>query len=289
MGALRHLIIGLCIVCALQAEEADTVINYKQSPSEETYSLDRGDQNTSLAFSYTAGAGMLGFEFIGVPVLSRYLNWKKPVKWDNPFKHIRELEPYLQDETWHFVGANITTEINHHILSEYFEIEDPLLAAGLLSLAFWTGMECLDGLAGAGFSLRDQTANTLGAAFGVFKLYNPDIPIYFRVGVENWGRFLMFAKSGFDRNKTGTDFYSMFKTELVYVFENDLYAGVALTKGRGKDNHNNRFGISFGYELLNDVGDDQDSWLWQGLDFMRRHVVLAVGVTYWPDQLEFEY
>ncbi|MFW6244452.1 MAG: hypothetical protein ACOC36_01055 [Fibrobacterota bacterium] len=288
MGALKYLMIGLCTVCVLQAGEADTVASCEHPVSDEIHSLSP-ENRTSLTVSYTAGAGMLGFEFVGIPVLSRYFNWKKPVKWGNPFDNVRETEPYLHDDAWHFVGANITSEINYHILSEYFGMEDPLLAAGLLSLAFWTGMECLDGLTGAGFSVRDQTANTLGAAFGVLKLHNPDIPVYFRVGVENWGRFLMFAKSGFDRNKTGTDYYSIFKTELIYVFDNDLYAGVALSKGRGKENYSNRFGISVGYELLNDIGENEDSWLYQSLDFFRRHVVLAIGVTYWPDQLEFEY
>ncbi|MFP4165147.1 MAG: hypothetical protein ACLFQB_08665 [Chitinispirillaceae bacterium] len=286
MRARKLLMVTLVVVCVLQAEKPDTLVNPRlslESPSA------ADDKNNSLILDYAAGSGILGFEFVGIPVLSRYLNWKRPVKWENPLKFINELEPYLQDETWHFAGAHMTTEFNYHVLSHYFGREDPLVAAGVLSLAFWTGMECLDGLAGSGFSLRDQAANSLGAAFGMLKLRYPDIPVHFRLGVENWGRFLMFARSGFNRNKTGTDFYSIFKTELIYVFENDLYAGIALSKGRGKKNHTNRFGISAGYDLLNDIGENKDSHLCQFIDFLRRHLVLSIGVTYWPDQLEFEY
>ncbi len=281
MGGRILLMMALCAVYLQAQDTTSAEISIFSQDLAESPSLES-------IMDYSTGGGLLAFEFVGIPVLSRYLNWKNPIHWDNPFRHIKESEPYFMDESWHFVGASLTSEFNYKLLSEYLKLEDPLLLSGLLSLAFWTGMECLDGLAGAGFSLRDQTANTLGAAFGILKVRYPELPIFVRIGVEDWGRFAMFAQSGFDRQLTGTDFYSMFKTEFIYVFDNDLYTGIALSKGKGKKNYSNRLGISVGWDLLNDVGKDSDSWFVKKVDFFRKYLIMSIGVTYWPDRLEFK-
>ena len=228
----------------------------------------------------TAGVSILCFELIGVPVLQKYVFWHRPPGAYTAFK-FDETEPYLMDKSLHFIGGAVMTELNYHLLKESFGFEDPVFAAGAASLAFWTAMECLDGVSSVGFSVRDQIGNTLGTLYGIFRLKYPDFPIYIRAGVDDMKRTVQWARSGFSLTKYGTDYYSMTKTELIYMFDNNLYAGAALSKGIGKNNHDNRFGICAGYDFLNGIEKKDDTFLYKVLGLGQRYASVSICVTYW--------
>jgi len=228
----------------------------------------------------TAGTAILCFEIIGAPILQKYIFWHRPPSSYKAFK-FDETEPYLMDKSLHFIGGAVMTELNYHLLKESFGFEDPVLAAGAASLAFWTVMECLDGVSSVGFSVRDQIGNGLGVLYGIFRLKYPEFPIYIRAGVDDMKRTTEWAQSGFSLKKYGTDYYSMTKTELIYMFDNNLYAGAALSKGVGKNNHDNRFGISFGYDLINGIEKNGNSFLYKVLGLGQRYASVSISVTYW--------
>jgi len=232
----------------------------------------------------TAGTAILCFEIIGAPILQKYIFWNRPPSAYKAFK-FDETEPYLMDKSLHFAGGALMTELNYYMLKETFGFEDPVLAAGAASFAFWTVMECFDGISSVGFSLRDQTGNTLGVLFGMFRLKYPSFPIYVRAGVEDMKRTMQWAQSGFSLKKYGTDYYSMTKTEMIYMFDNNLYAGIALSKGVGKNNYSNRFGVCAGYDLLNGMvnGTEKkdDSVFYKILGLGHRYTSVSICVTYW--------
>lgn len=185
------------------------------------------------------------------------------------------------DKSLHFIGGALMTELNYYMLKESFGFEDPVLAAGAASLAFWTVMECFDGISPVGFSTGDQIGNTLGTLFGMFRLKYPSFPVYVRAGVDDMKRAMQWAQSGFSLKKYGTDYYSMTKSEMIYMFHNNLYVGAALSKGVGKNNHSNRFGISAGYDLLNGIEKKDDSVLYKILGLGQRYASISISVTYW--------
>ncbi|KMQ49671.1 hypothetical protein CHISP_3421 [Chitinispirillum alkaliphilum] len=284
MKSILPLVLALCTVVTVQAGEKSTeVIDIIDIDLKELFNFT--PQTPPPGPNSLLGATVLGVEFIGIPAFM--LNFKgESINNSNPFLNVEENEPYLQDKVWHFVGAAAKTELNYRLLNHYFSLENPAAAAGALSFAFWTLMECFDGLTSAGFSVHDQIANTLGMAFGIFNIYYPDIPIRVRIGVESWGRFFSFARSGFDLSSIGTDYYSIFKTELIYVFENDFYAGISLTKGRGKNNHSDRFGITVGYDIFGSIEENNNSWWAHTLAYFRNYLTLSVGATYWIDEFD---
>ncbi|MDR0308167.1 MAG: YfiM family protein [Chitinispirillales bacterium] len=270
-----------CIAGLTQAADFDTEPHLLISPNQ--LSLSSPDLNPVLyedVLKISAGAAFLCFELIGFPILQKSVFWKKPPSTYKPFA-LGENEPYLMDKSLHFTGAGIITEINYHVMKSCFGFEDPILAAGLTSLAFWTIMEYFDGIASNGFSVNDQISNSLGAAFGMLKLKYPSFPVYVRMGIDDLRRTLNWAQAGFDLKKFGTDYYSMLKTEMIYVFDNNLYVGVALSKGEGKDNYKNRFGISVGYDLLNGIDDKGSSVIHKILGFAHRHAAISISATYW--------
>jgi len=282
MKARMLLAAVFCAVFVIQAADFDTDTRLLISPD----MLQTRDLNCSISSSsediLKAGAGtaVLCFELIGFPILQKSVFWKRTPNTYTPFK-LGEHEPYLMDKSLHFTGAGVTTELNYHLLKSGFGFEDPILAAGLASLAFWTIMECFDGVASTGFSINDQIGNTLGVVFGMLKLKYPSFPVYVRVGVEDLRRTLNWAQTGFDLKKFGTDYYSMLKTELIYVFDNNLYAGLALSKGIGRDNYSDRFGISVGYDLLNGIDNRGESVFYKILGFAQRHTAVSINATYW--------
>ena len=142
-----------------------------------TESLERG-------LGYLTGAGIFGLEFIGIPVIDRYLNWGKPPRWGNPLKNLSENEPYHQDELWHFVGAASTAQLNYSVLENYFGMDDPLFTSAIMTLLFWTWMECLDGMGSSGFpseSARESLRSCLQ-----FNKTNIGISLYVRLGVRDY-------------------------------------------------------------------------------------------------------
>jgi hypothetical protein len=227
-----------------------------------------------------AGVALLCFEFTGVPVLQKYIFFNRSPNSYTAFK-FGEHESYLMDKSFHLVGTAIMTEFNYHLLKECFGLEDPVLAAGVTGLAFFTVLEYFDGIASTGFSTKDQIGNTLGALLGMLRLKYPSFPVYVRLGVEDSKRTMQWAQNGFSLKKYGTDYYSMTKSELIYVFDNNLYVGAALSKGVGKDNYSDRFGISFGYDILNGIEKKGDSAIYKMLGFGHRYTSLSICVTYW--------
>ena len=143
-------------------------------------------ESPGRGLGYLTGAGIFGLEFIGIPVIDRYLNWGKPPRWGNPFKNLSENEPYHQDELWHFVGAASTAQLNYSVLENYFGMDDPLFTSAIMTLLFWTWMECLDGMGSSGFSIRDQIANLSGVVYSSIKRKYPEFPLYVRLGVRDY-------------------------------------------------------------------------------------------------------
>ncbi|NLG18715.1 MAG: hypothetical protein GX556_15405 [Fibrobacter sp.] len=227
---------------------------------------------------YVAGAGIIGMEFVGLPIIDRYLNWQKPVDWKNPFKNIEENEPYHQDELWHFVGCASTTELNYAVLKNLFGLDDPVYLSALSSLLFWTWMECLDGMNRSGFSIRDQIANTTGAIYSSIRLKYPGFPIYIRIGVRDWAG--LTAKA-LDRNLEAliNVKYKMTKVEILYMAPNYAYSGIVISNSeKGKDD---KIGVTAGLDFAKMLNNEYKGW-WNGpLGFFSNHLVLTLNFTYW--------
>ena len=98
----------------------------------------------------TSGIILLGAECIGFPLLDVKFNYGKLPRLRNPFRYIKEKEPFLQDELWHFVGASAFTELNYYLFRIALSGK-PISDQWSFSIAFWTGMECLMHYREAGF------------------------------------------------------------------------------------------------------------------------------------------
>ncbi|MFP4418309.1 MAG: hypothetical protein ACOC41_07305 [Chitinivibrionales bacterium] len=228
------------------------------------------------------GTGMFLTEFIGLPLLEATFSWEHSLRLQNPFKYIKETEPYIQDELWHFVAASTFTELNYGILKNYFGAKKPILAAGIISMVSWTMLECLDGMAGSGFSLRDQAGHTLGAGFGMLSLAYPDMPLHMRVGVKSWpSLFEAFgdAISSGNYSESLADRYSFMKVELIYLHESSLYGGLAVSTT--EETEHNIFGITAGFDFVKWLNKRSQGWWNAPLDFVSNHFVTSLTLTWW--------
>lgn len=228
------------------------------------------------------GAGLLLTEFVVLPALDGTIGWEQPLRLQNPFRHIRETEPYIQDELWHFVGASASTNLNYHILRTFFDARDPVIAAGALSLLNWTIMECLDGMAGSGFSITDQIGNTLGAAFGMLSLTYPRVPVKMRVGVRNWSDLVDAVSDGVSTGNYSRSFserYTFMKTELIYMHQTGLYGGLAVSTHNRTEY--DMYGVTAGFDIIKWLNDRKEGW-WNGpAEFTSSHFSAIVSFTWW--------
>jgi hypothetical protein len=244
-------------------------------------SIDTTEKREYSSGSIVFGIGVIGLEFVGIPLLDIKCNYQKFPKLDNPFKYIEEKEPFIQDELWHFVGASSFTEINYMVLQNCFAMEKPYLLSGLMSLTFWTGMECLDALSGSGFSIRDELGNVLGVTFSLIKIKYPGFPLKVRIGIRNiksFGTALEKAVSGSLHHQLGRQ-YDFMKVELIYRLpESYLYAGAAVTR---TENKHDLYGVTIGLDALDFINDVNEGWWNKPLGFFNRHFSTGISFTCW--------
>jgi hypothetical protein len=243
--------------------------------------IDTTDNRRHSSGSILLGIGMIGLEFVGIPLLDIKYNYRKFPRLDNPLNYIEEKEPYIEDELWHFVGASAFTEINYTILQNCFSMESPYLLSGLMTLTFWTGMECLDGLSGSGFSVRDELGNVLGVTFSLIKIKYPGFPFKVRIGVRNMKSFakaLEKSVSGSIHHQLGTQ-YDFMKVELIYRLPDSyLYAGAAVTR---TENRKDLYGVIIGLDALDFINDINEGWWNNPLGFFSRHFSTGISFTCW--------
>jgi hypothetical protein len=205
------------------------------------------------------GTVILSTELLS-PVLSATIsNIFIPTNLDicNPIDNIKESEPYLQDNTWHIIGAAATNDANYYILKQY--LNDPIVLSAIITTITWTQIECIDAFQNIGFSVSDIKSNTIGIAFSTLKIKYPNIPVKLRLGVNkptqllprnNYYKFIM------------KNHYNIMKTEIVYSHDN-LYAGVALSTS---NNNKDIFGLTLGYDIAESIN---------------KYINLSTNITIW--------
>jgi hypothetical protein len=244
-------------------------------------SIDTSGNREHSSGSVLLGIGLIGLEFIGIPLLDIKYNYGKFPRLHNPLNYIEEKEPYIEDELWHFVGTSAFTEINYTILQNCFSMENPYLLSGLMTLTFWTGMECLDGLSGSGFSVRDELGNVLGVTFSLIKIKYPGFPLKVRIGVRNIRTFAKAVEksvSGSIHHQLGTQ-YDFMKVELICRLPDSyLYAGAAVSR---TENKKDLYGVTIGLDALDFVNDINDGWWNRPIGFISRHFSTGISFTWW--------
>ena len=236
------------------------------------------------------GIGLLGAEFIGGPLLAKSVWWQDGFLRDNPFKHVGENEPYLEDDAWHFWATNTFTEYHYQILSRCFHYRHALPLACALTFITWSGVECLDALDLRGrwlFSWNDERANCLGIAFWLFKHYYPNVPLEVRIGMRKWDKFIDYPKRAFTALKDYDTYtkehranYGNLKVEAIYKVYDELYTGIALSKHDGVDNRN-LWGVTMGYDFIKKLNEKKTGW-WNGpLYYISKYSAITLGFTYW--------
>lgn len=228
----------------------------------------------------TTGVSLLAFQFVGIPLLDIAINYRELPELTNPFRHVFEKEPFIEDELWHFVGAASFTDLNYYLFKHLLNSEHPLILSGITSFSFWTGMECVDAIMGNGFSLLDETGNIAGIAFGLLLLKYPDFPFRVRIGVKNWNEFLRatsrIASSGL-HGEIGSQ-YNYMKVEFVYLFPSSLYSGLAVSR---KDRKQNQFGITSGFDLIDWLVKKKNGWWNFPLKLFDNHFSVNLELTIW--------
>lgn len=227
------------------------------------------------------GISLLSLEFVGIPLLDIKYNYRDFPKLDNPLHYIKEKEPFIQDELWHFVGASAFTELNYLLLQNCFAIERPYLLSGLMTLTFWSGMECLDALSGSGFSVRDELGNVLGVTFSLIKIRYPGFPFKVRIGVRNFRTFTKSVEkaiTGSIHHQLGSQ-YNFMKVELICRLPDTyLYAGAAVTR---TDDRKDLYGVTIGLDALDFLNDINEGWWNKPLGFVTRHFSTGISFTWW--------
>jgi hypothetical protein len=223
------------------------------------------------------GGSVIGFEIVGIPLADWYLNRHKPININNMSLSFRDAEPYIQDELWHFVAAASTNQFNYLILSECFDLDNSLLASIIISSIFWTGLEFLDGIAGSGFSFRDELGNISGILYSTIKTIYPDFPIYIRLGVHDWG-LLSKTLDKMNIRKLFREKYCFMKVDILFMAKNQIYGGLSISNTTNK---HDRIGITAGYDLLKEMTEVQDARWNKLLNFITNYFTLSINFTVW--------
>jgi hypothetical protein len=233
--------------------------------------------------SVMVGMGILGAQFITLPLMEQWMCGGGKMSFVNPLEHIGEPEPYLEDKVWHFIGAHTTTAFHYKILHTYFGMNDPIIPASLVSLAFWTGMECFDVGLGTKFSIQDEIANVLGIGFGMLKHTYPSLPIQVRVGVKEWYGLMQNIYESFEANTTDNlyrNYYALMKTEVIYTFNNCWYAGLAISVEPGVQKKD-MFGATVGFDILSYVSRKFGEEMQPTFEILQQRCALSITATYW--------
>ena len=225
-----------------------------------------------------AGAGALGFQFIGVPLIDQKYNYQKPMNWDNPFKYVKNVEPFLEDELWHLVGSSTSYQMNYAIFKNLFGIKNPVITTAVVNFSLWSGMECLDGLMSTGFQVTDEFCNALGTTLGVIRILKPDFPVYVRLGVKNWSE-LMKATSTGSRSYFVGHMYDFMKVDFIYMFPSHIYTGVSIS--RKAETKKDLPGITAGMDLGKFLVPRINGFFKGPLEFLSNNVSPSVSFTVW--------
>lgn len=239
----------------------------------------------------TMGVILLTAEYTIGPAIA-YANWWAPgFTWDNPFNHIGELEPYLEDNAWHLAGCTMITELHYRILHECFGSKYATTLATSLTFFDFTAVECLDALEKTGrwkFSIGDEVANVLGIGFWLLKHRYPTLPVDVRIGVRKWGavrdlcREAYTAVANFERFKSeNRDHYSILKVEGLYRLGHGFYLGIALSK-KDSPSSDNLWGITAGWDIIKGLkGTGHRNSLFET---MSEYVSMPISFTLWFDR-----
>jgi len=264
-------------------------------------SLDLGPLSASTPGPRWMGWTWLGIEFVAFPIVASQYWWKHAFG-QNPFTHIREQEPYLEDKLWHFWNGENVTDGNYWVLKKYFDKDSPFLAMGM-SFILSTAVEILDASDKDntwGLSLLDGASNIGGILFWYAKYKYPDkIPIDVRIGFRRWdSAHLIFERAlRFDATfhaseahpdeccpSTHYDNYSIFKTEVIVRPYSYFYFGGAASlavdeNGCGKSE--NLFGVTVGFDAIRYLAHKYPNDFTPFLNTFGKYCSLSIAYTYW--------
>jgi hypothetical protein len=246
----------------------------------------------SRRLEIAGGIALMAGGYATASVIAVNVWWREGFRRGNPFDNVSELEPYIEDDAWHLAGSAMLTEFNYRVFDRLIGLPHPEALACGLTLAVFTGVECLDALERTGkwgFSVNDEIANCLGAGYWYLKQRRPGIPVLVRVGVRRWGRALrltgdaLAALRDYDAyRRTRTDHYNVLKVEMIYNFYRDFHAGLAVSKTERPENRN-CWGIVAGYDFTKAINRRAHGW-WNGpLALVGKYCAIHAGYTFWFD------
>ncbi len=274
---MNRRIIVIVIICLypllINGEEIDSLITYEQG-------------------SPLLGVAWLGLEFIGGPLWA-YSQWWQDGIGKNPFKNIREQEPYIEDKLWHIHSGVMFAEFNYWVFNFYFGKDKPFLAMSL-SFLILTAIELMDAseITGKwGLSILDQFANMAGIGFWYAKYKYPKIPMDIRVGFRDYRRSGIFFERMWQvstdikhQTHSRLDSYSALKVEIIVRPKRYLYIGGAcsLKDTNGVGIEEDLFGITGGFDISLWAADKyRDKCFSKYLRTISRFTTFNISCTYW--------
>lgn len=239
------------------------------------------------------GSILLGAEYITGYSLAYKMWWPEGFRKINPFSNIGEKEPFFVDDVIHAIGNIVSQDIHYAILKNYFHVQSPWPSMILTSVS-WFSIEALDAMEkrnGWRFSINDELGNLSGVLFWYYKHNNPDSPLYLRLGFRQWGNAVEYIKDlpllFTDRDVYGKqhnhDKYSILKTELIYMFKQNVYAGIAVSRA-SENSQKNTWGITAGWDVVSNMNSLESNRYNVPLKFIRNNFTLNISLTYWNDQ-----
>ncbi len=240
----------------------------------------------------------LSLEYVAGPIIaSRY--WWRHAFGQNPFKNIRDQEPYLEDKLWHLWNGENLTDFHHWVLRRYFGKDCELCAMGMTFLTL-SAIEILDASDGEnrwGLSLWDEAFNVGGIALWYVKKHY-SVPLDVRVGIRRWDRLDVFARRIADFPKvftdnvpqpppgksTHTDNYSILKVEVVVRPYSYFYVGFSsslATDPAGWGIAENLFGVTAGFDVLRWYANKKPGKLTPYVNSFGRYFCLSPEYTFW--------
>jgi hypothetical protein len=237
-----------------------------------------------------AGLGILAAGYTSAAIVANNMWWKDGFNWGNPFDHVSEGEPFLEDDAYHLVGAAMLTEFNYRVFSDMMALPMPEIWAGGLAFVTYTGVECFDALEKSGrwgFSISDEIANCLGIGYWALHRYYPQTPFLIRLGLHKWGTAAAHAGDAiaalrdFDEyRRHRIDHYNILKVEAIYRFCREFHAGIALSK-RAKPDNRDLWGITAGYDFMPLINRKTRGWWNEPLRYINHFAALSLGYTVW--------
>ncbi len=239
------------------------------------------------------GSVLLGVEYISGYSLAYKMWWPEGFRKINPFSNIGEKEPFFVDEIIHSFGNVLSQDIHYKIMKKYFHINSPWPSMILTSLS-WFSIEALDAMEkrnGWRFSINDELGNLAGVAFWYYKYNHPNSHLYLRLGFRQWGNAISFVQDlpllFTDRDVFGKqhnhDKYTILKTELIYMFKQNVYTGIAVSRA-SPNSQNNVWGVTVGWDIINYLNQLKPGWYNTTFDFIRKNFSMNISITYWDDR-----